>query len=176
MRQHRIRIATYGIALAAFASLAAACGGGSSGGGNASGGQTVAQASGGSGGSLSTHSTSLGMVLADAQGRTVYELVGDTASNPKCDGNCQSIWPPVTSGGAIKVMAGHPLFTYTGDTGAGQTNGNKVTDEWGLWLALSPNGSPVTATGSGSTGGGAAPTATPSQTSSSSSGGGGYGY
>jgi predicted lipoprotein with Yx(FWY)xxD motif len=159
---------TYAVAVAAVATLAAACGSSSSG-----GSQTVSSASG-SGSTASSHtsglttqSTSLGTVVADAKGRTVYELVGDPVSNTKCTGACQSIWPPVMSGGKIAVVHGHPVFTFAGDSAKGQTKGQGVKDTWGLWLALNSKGQPISAS--------AASAPAPSQ-SAASGGGGGYGY
>jgi predicted lipoprotein with Yx(FWY)xxD motif len=160
---------TYAVATAALATLAAACGSSSSG-----GTQSVSQGSGGSSSAsqnasgLTTQSTSIGTVVADAKGRTVYELVGDPVSNTKCTGACQSIWPPVMSGGKIAVVHGHPVFTYARDTATGQTTGQGVKDTWGLWLALDSKGQPISASTK------SAPS--PSQSSASSGGGGGYGY
>lgn len=113
-------------------------------------------------GGLRTASTSIGTVLVDARGRTVYELAGNTAAHQKCTGECQAIWPPVRNAGSITVINGHPLFTYAGDTAPGQTNGQGLTDSWGHWWALDPAGNPLTLTATGS------PT--------SSAGGGQYGY
>jgi hypothetical protein len=78
------------------------------------------------------------------------------------------------SGGTIAVVHGHPVFTFSGDTAAGQTHGQNVKDTWGLWLALDPKGKPI----SGSGGSAPAPSqsSAPASSSSSSSGGGGYGY
>lgn len=162
MAQHRIRIATYGVAVAALTTVLAACGGGSS-----AGTQAVSPSTGGASGSLSTHSTSIGMVLADSSGRTIYALVGNPASNSKCSSACQAIWPPVMSGASIKVLHGQPLFTFSGDSAAGETQGEGVQDTWGTWMALSPAGTPIAASSASST----SPSSTPS-----SSGGGGYGY
>jgi predicted lipoprotein with Yx(FWY)xxD motif len=159
MTSTRTKTATFAIGVAALATLAA-CGSSSSAG---TGSQTVSASSGGSNG-LTTHSTSIGTVVADANGRTVYEIVGNPASNPKCTGDCESIWPPVKSGGKLVVVHGHPVFTFGGDSSAGQTKGQGVKDTWGLWLALDSKGQPIPANGS-------APTQSPS-----SGGGGGYGY
>jgi predicted lipoprotein with Yx(FWY)xxD motif len=170
----RTKGTTYAVALAAVATLAAACGSSSSGGGGGS--QSVSSGSGGgstassNASALTTQSTSIGSVVADAKGRTVYELVGDPVSNTKCTGACLSIWPPVMSGGKIAVVHGHPVFTFAGDSAKGQTKGQGVKDTWGLWLALNPKGQPISAS-SGAT----APS--PSQSAASSGGGGGgYGY
>jgi predicted lipoprotein with Yx(FWY)xxD motif len=160
----------YAIAAAALAVLAAACGSSSSG----TGSQSVNPASGGgqAAAATTTHSTSIGTVLADSKGHTVYELVGDTAANSKCASACQAIWPPVMSGGKIMVVQGHPAFTFTGDSSAGQTNGEGSKDTWGLWLALTPAGSPIAAGASPA----AAQSSAPASTSSSGTSGGGYGY
>jgi hypothetical protein len=174
MTVSRTRGVSVGVAAATLAALAAGCGSSSSG-GSGGGAQAVAPAAGGgsapaAGGSgssaLSTHSTSIGKVLADSQGRTIYELIGDSSSNSKCGSGCEAIWPPVMSNGAIKIVNGHPAFTFTGDSAAGQTHGQNLKDTWGTWLALDPNGQPIAA----------APTATQPSPPASSSGGGGYGY
>jgi predicted lipoprotein with Yx(FWY)xxD motif len=165
MARHTTRVAAYGVAAAALATVLAACGSGSSGG--SGGTQAVSPASGGNA-TLASKSTSIGTVATDANGHTVYELDGNSASNPKCASSaCQAIWLPVMSGGSVMVLHGHPLFTFSGDSAAGQTNGQGVTDTWGTWEAVSPNGTPIEASGSGST---------PSSAPSSSGGGGGYGY
>src|SRR5581483_11735230 len=81
----------------AVAMLVAGCA--SSSGGSSStkagtGGSSSAKApAGGSANGLKTAKTSIGTVLVDAAGRTVYELVGDTAAKPTCTGKCLSIWP-----------------------------------------------------------------------------------
>jgi predicted lipoprotein with Yx(FWY)xxD motif len=159
---------TYAVAAAALATFAAGCGSSSS-----SGTQTVSPGSGGgstasaNANGLTTQSTSLGTVVADAKGRTVYELVGDPVSNTKCTGPCESVWPPVMSGGKIAVVHGHPVFTFAGDSATGQTNGQGKKDTWGLWLALNAKGQAISA----STASAPSPSA-----SASSGGGGGYGY
>jgi predicted lipoprotein with Yx(FWY)xxD motif len=90
-------------------------------------------------------STSIGTVLVNASGLTVYELVGDTAAKQTCTGRCLTAWPPVTTNGSQTVVNGHPAFTFAGDSSAGQTSGQNVTDQWGRWLALDANGNPISA-------------------------------
>jgi predicted lipoprotein with Yx(FWY)xxD motif len=165
------RNASIAVAAIGLAALAAGCGSSSSGG--TGGSQTVAPGSGSTANAntkgLTVQSTSLGSVVADSNGRTVYELVGDPASNPNCTGECLSIWPAVMSGGKIAVVHGHPVFTYSGDSSSGQTHGQGVKDSFGLWLALDSKGTPIPA------GSKAAPASAPSS-SPSTGGGGGYGY
>ena len=103
---------------------------------------------------LKTMSTSIGTVLVGPSSRTVYELVGDSAAHPTCTGGCLAIWPPVTKNGSQVIVNGHPAFTFVGDSSAGQTKGQNVTDQWGRWLALDASGNPISASG--------APTPSPS--------------
>jgi predicted lipoprotein with Yx(FWY)xxD motif len=102
---------------------------------------------------LKTTSTSIGTVLVDPSGRTVYELVGDTAAKQTCTGGCLAIWPAVMTNGKQMIVNGHPAFTYAGDTSAGQTKGQNLTDQWGRWLALDASGNPISAAGSKSSAG-----------------------
>lgn len=131
---------------------------------------------------IGTHSTSIGTVLVNAQGKTLYWFAKDTSTTSNCTGACATYWPPVigtpkAAGGAKLTMGfgtikrsggqlqatydGHPLYTYAGDTSAGQTGGNGKNLSGGYWWAMTPSG--------------AKPSAAPSASASSSSGG-GYGY
>jgi len=132
--------------------------------------------------SIGTRSTGIGTVLVNAQGKTLYWFAIDTPTTSKCTGSCATYWPPVIgtpkaaagshltmkfgtitrSGGQLQATYdGHPLYTYAGDSSAGQTGGNGKNLSGGLWWAMTPSG--------------AKPSAKPSA-SASSSGGGGYGY
>jgi predicted lipoprotein with Yx(FWY)xxD motif len=91
-------------------------------------------------------------VLADAQGKTLYWFAPDSAGKSACYGQCAQYWPPVpgpdhggngitgtlatirrTGGGLQEAYNGHPLYTYVGDTGPGQANGNNLNLNGGLW-------------------------------------------
>jgi predicted lipoprotein with Yx(FWY)xxD motif len=130
---------------------------------------------------IGTRSTSIGTVLVNAQGHTLYWFARDTATTSNCTGTCATYWPPVLgtpkaasgaslpkgfgtikrSGGQVQATYdGHPLYTYASDTAAGMTSGNGLNLSGGLWWAMTPSGS--------------APKATPSSSSSSSSSSGGY--
>ena len=153
-------------AAAATAVLALVAGCASSGGSPSTTSSSRAPLAGAAGG-LTTRSTSIGTVLVDPSGRTVYELVGDSATHQTCTGGCLAVWPAVRTNGSQAVVNGHPVFTFAGDKAAGQTNGQNVTDQWGRWLALDASGNPV---------GTATPTAPSSHASTSKSkapGGGG---
>src|SRR5438309_1508775 len=93
-------------------------------------------------GGLNTRSTSIGTVLVDSSGHTVYELDGNTASHQTCTGSCAGIWPPLMSGGTQVVVNGHPAFTFSGDSSAGKTTGQGVQDQCCHWFALDARGNP----------------------------------
>jgi predicted lipoprotein with Yx(FWY)xxD motif len=133
----------------ALALLVAGCAASSSSGAPASAGSSVQQpAASAAAAGLKTMSTSIGTVLVDASGHTVYELVGDTSASQTCTAACAAIWPPVQANGAQVIVNGHPAFTFASDSSAGQTKGQNVTDQWGKWLALDANGNPISATAS----------------------------
>jgi predicted lipoprotein with Yx(FWY)xxD motif len=104
---------------------------------------------------LTAVQTSSGKVLA-AGSATVYTL---KPSSTACAAACLHIWPAVMmphgarhamagsgvsssklgtaklSGGLQVTYGGKRLYTYIGDTGKGQVNGN-ITDTWGKWTAV----------------------------------------
>jgi predicted lipoprotein with Yx(FWY)xxD motif len=113
---------------------------------------------------IRTMSTSKGTVLTDGQGRTLYWFARDTAAQSNCYGSCAAAWPPVTGTNADASSAslphgfgtirrtngqsqltydGHPLYTYAGDTAAGQLNGNDIKASGGRWWAVTPAGTKI---------------------------------
>jgi predicted lipoprotein with Yx(FWY)xxD motif len=120
--------------------------------------------------------TSLGDVLANGEGRTLYTLSTESATNITCVGQCASRWPPlvVPAGqkptaeagvGALTVVNrpdgtqqvasdNKPLYTFAGDAKAGDTLGENVG---GVWHVAKPSSS---ASGSGAAGQTATTTAT----------------
>ena len=126
-------------------------------------GASVAAANGpgatAAGGSLKTTHIGGVTVLTNANGRTLYWFAPDTATRSACYGTCAAYWPPVhgpvtagpgvpgrlgtitrTDGPAQATYDGHPLYTYVGDTAAGQANGNRLNLNGGLWYELTPSG------------------------------------
>src|SRR5436190_13490966 len=85
---------------AAAAVVLAACGGSSGGSSlsSGSGNNSGAPASGGAA-TVTVHTTSLGSVLADSSGKTVYLFSIDTPTKSNCTGACLSVWAPVTATG-----------------------------------------------------------------------------
>lgn len=131
---------------------------------------------------IKTTSTSKGTVLVTSAGRTLYWFAKDTPGRSDCTGSCALYWPPVmgpvtaaagtslpkgfgtikrTNGKRQATYDGHPLYTYTGDTAAGQINGNDLNASGGLWWAVTPSGRELKA-----------PAAAPSSSSSGSGSGG----
>jgi predicted lipoprotein with Yx(FWY)xxD motif len=124
-------------------------------------GVSVATASSGqavpatAGGTAMLRTTTIGgvSVLTNSSGRTLYSFAPDTPSKSACYGTCAAYWPPLignpTAGpgvtvskiatiartdGTIQVTyAGHPLYTYIGDTAPGQANGNNINLNGGFW-------------------------------------------
>ena len=91
-------------------------------------------------------------VLANADGLTLYWFAPDTSTSSKCFGSCAIYWPPVSGspeagpgvtgklgtikrpgGGLQATYDGHPLYTYIGDRGPGQANGNDLDLNGGFW-------------------------------------------
>jgi predicted lipoprotein with Yx(FWY)xxD motif len=114
-----------------------------------------------------TASTNLGTILVGQGGRTLYVFDKDTANMSACSGACVAAWPvEVTSGaptagssavnasmlGSIKRPDGitqvtynqHPLYYYSGDTGAGQQNGQGLNAFGAKWFVIAPSGNQVT--------------------------------
>lgn len=106
-----------------------------------------------------------GPYLVNAAGSALYHVEGDTDGS-KCTGECTGAWPPFivddiapTAGDGLKAgllgsierpegttqvtYDGKPLYRYAADSGVGTTAGNGVTDQWGQWRLVGPDGEPV---------------------------------
>ena len=163
--------------LAALALALSACGSSASSSSStpAAGGGS-APASGSGGGTLDMTTINGTAVVTNSKGMTLYWFAPDTSTTSNCSGSCATYWPPVTGpvtagsgvtgtlgtitradGTKQATYDGHPLYTYVGDTAAGQTKGNGLKLSGGLWWEMTVSGAKVT-------------------TSGSSGGGGGYGY
>jgi predicted lipoprotein with Yx(FWY)xxD motif len=154
-------------ATAAGALTLAACGnGGLYGGGSAqssSSSAASAPAGAASATALTASNSSLGTIVIDAKGRTVYAFDSDTAGSATsaCTGGCAGLWPAVTTtsssptvtgltgaigtapapgGGQQITLDGHRLYTYAGDSGSGQVNGQGFMN---IWWVVSPAGQEV---------------------------------
>jgi predicted lipoprotein with Yx(FWY)xxD motif len=158
--------------------------------------------SGTAGAPVTTAETSLGEVLVNADGMTVYAFTNDTDGTPTCGEGCSDAWPAVTAdsadlpagldsavfsvvdgiGGGFQLAAGgQPLYTFSGDAAAGDVNGQGVG---GIWFVVGADGETITepaaAGGAGAdtgTGGDATTTTTVADSGGGGSDdGGGYDY
>ncbi|GII58438.1 hypothetical protein Pth03_68270 [Planotetraspora thailandica] len=114
------------------------------------------------GGPVGTSSSSIGLIVVDSTGRTVYAYDKDTTDPvaSTCTGECAATWQPVPAttdvsgidaglvgslpradGSQQLTIAHHPVYVYSGDKAAGEVKGQLVK---GLWHALSPNGKEIT--------------------------------
>ena len=109
--------------------------------------------------------TSLGRVIVDSKGRTLYLFEKDTSRRSACSGQCAQYWPPLLTHGApvartgVKqsllgkirradgtqqvTYAGHPLYLYVGDSKPGQTNGEGSQEFGAGWDVLSASGKKI---------------------------------
>lgn len=114
---------------------------------------------------VTTAHTTLGQILVDGRGRSLYLFEKDTHGRSACSGACAAYWPPLLAKGktaAIKgakasllgsihradgsrqvTYAGHPLYFFAGDTGRGQTNGEGLDDFGAGWYVLAPTGKKI---------------------------------
>jgi predicted lipoprotein with Yx(FWY)xxD motif len=130
------------------------------------------------------HVPDLGAVIADGKGMTLYHLKTEVNGSIACTGSCASVWPPLLvpsgstkptegagatgrlgtvtrpDGGVQVTYDGLPVYRYSGDTSAGQANGQGIQ---GVWFAITPSGALA-----GASSGSGSPSSSPT--------GGGYGY
>jgi len=137
-----------GVAIAAVAILLSACGGAGYGSSSAPPTHRVATGTGAS--VFGTRSIpGIGTVLDDSKGFTLYRLSTDTRSKTTCLGECAQEWPPLLAtkgvprtspdvngtfatirrpdGGTQVTFNGMPLYTFAGDSGPGQANGQGIS-------------------------------------------------
>jgi predicted lipoprotein with Yx(FWY)xxD motif len=102
-----------------------------------------------------SHQGSLGLVLVDQSGMTLYRFSPDGTGQPTCTGSCAAAWPPLTvpagtthvagtagvsssdlgtvlrPGGALQVSyKGMPLYRFSDDAAPGDTKGQGVAGTW----------------------------------------------
>lgn len=133
--------------------------------------KTTAAGSGGTAKAVvfSGDNATLGKIVVDDQGRTVYALTDAAGKALPCEGSCLSAWPPVllvapetaTGSGGVKGVAvvtvpegkqvtigGLPVYTFAGDPGQGAANGDGIVSFGGTWHVVKVSGG---ASGSGTT-------------------------
>ncbi|HET9848873.1 MAG TPA: hypothetical protein VFR68_10005 [Candidatus Dormibacteraeota bacterium] len=103
----------------------------------------------------------LGTILVNIRGRTLYYFIPERGGKLVClSSACTTYWPPVVSPSAatptggtgvsgqlgVAVRGGSeqitynrwPLYTFSGDTAAGQTSGQAIVSFGGEWLVATP--------------------------------------
>jgi len=137
-------------ALAAALLALAACGGNSSSSSADAGSGSPSAAAGAA--QINLASTSKGSVLTDDQGRVLYMFNPDNRGASVCYDQCAAVWPPALTVGAATAGTGvddsllgttkrtdgstqvtynkYPLYTFTFDAKAGDTNGQAVKSIW----------------------------------------------
>lgn len=114
---------------------------------------------------VSLRKTTLGLILVNSRGHTVYLFAKDRNGKSACNGNCAKFWPPLLSRGKPTAGSGvrasmlgttrrsdgssqvtynkHPLYTYVLDKSAGQVRGEGNSAFGAKWYAVSATGRAV---------------------------------
>ena len=98
-----------------------------------------------------TASNALGTIVVDAEGRTLYGFMKDVNGTSTCIGACATTWPPMLVSGDVTVdgldknlfsvidrpdgtkqlkMGKWPLYRFSGDAEAGDTDGQGSGGSW----------------------------------------------
>jgi len=147
------------VAAGCFGAIAlAACGSGSYSSGSTASKPAAPIGTTTTGAAVTSGDTSLGKVLVDSSGLTLYGFTNDGAGTPTCVGACATTWPPLTVDGATlpsgldaklfsvvarpdgshQLKAGKwPLYRFAGDAARGDVNGQGTE---GFFVVM-PNGS-----------------------------------
>ncbi|HEY3724650.1 MAG TPA: hypothetical protein VGN59_14960 [Acidimicrobiia bacterium] len=119
-----------------------------------------------------TDNATLGKILVDANGKTVYTLTNAGAA-VACTGGCLSVWPAVmlpsgtstatggagvtgltvvtTANGKQVAAKGLPLYTFANDTAAGDAKGDGLASFGGTWHVVKVSGGTAPAPAASST-------------------------
>ena len=98
-------------------------------------------------GPLKTQATTIGKVLADPNGMTLYTYDKDGAGQSNCNGECAQYWHPYlaapdskpfghmtlvvrTDGKKQWAYENKPLYTFVQDTVPGEIKGNDFHNNW----------------------------------------------
>jgi predicted lipoprotein with Yx(FWY)xxD motif len=169
-RRKPINLVAAALAVPLAALSVAACGGGTN--NNATAAPAAPKAPDGKAATIGEATTSLGKILVDAQGRTIYLFQKDSGTKSTCSGACAAAWPPVRTNGKPTVGSGltaasvgttprsdgkaqvtyngHPLYLFQEDQKPGDTNGQGVNGFGAAWYVVSPAGDAITTSASSS--------------------------
>ena len=109
--------------------------------------------------------SSLGRILVDSKGITLYDFPPDKGTTSVCYGACAALWPPLltkgkpVAGPGVKASLlgttkrkdgklevtynGHPLYYFVSDRKPGQTTGQGINQFGGPWWVISPAGKEI---------------------------------
>jgi predicted lipoprotein with Yx(FWY)xxD motif len=129
------------------------------------GGTLLKQSPPAAGSVIGVRSTTLGKVLVDGKGRTLYLFEADRPNVSRLSAAGHAIWPLFTSqgkpqadGGAIAAKIGtiattrgkrqvtyngHPLYYYVGDQKPGDTAGQGLKQFGAAWYVLAATGNKI---------------------------------
>ena len=121
-----------------------------------------AAASASTGATIALKTTSLGTIIVDAQGRTLYKFDNDTAGKSTCYDQCAANWPALVAAGTPTAGPGldasklttvdrtdgtkqvkygeFPLYYFAADKAAGDTNGQ---GKGKIWWVVGADGKPI---------------------------------
>ncbi|MGK2852101.1 MAG: COG4315 family predicted lipoprotein [Candidatus Limnocylindrales bacterium] len=96
--------------------------------------------------------SSLGSIIVDADGKTLYAFTNDVDGTSTCYDDCATAWPPLIAGADVSLGDGldatklstvdrtdgtkqvkygdWPLYYFAADAAAGDTNGQGVGTKW----------------------------------------------
>jgi predicted lipoprotein with Yx(FWY)xxD motif len=108
---------------------------------------------------------SLGAVLVNGEGKTLYVFAPDEGRKVTCVGSCAAVWPPLKllsgqdgasvsgrakptllgsvpdpEGGRAVTYAGWPLYSYVADARSGTARGQGLKINGGYWYVITPAG------------------------------------
>ena len=106
-----------------------------------------------------------GAYLVDAEGKTLYLFLADSAGSSACNDDCAGPWPPLLTEGEPEggdgveasmlgtieredgttqvTYNGHPLYYFVKDESSGDTNGQDVDAFGAEWYLVSPSGEQI---------------------------------
>jgi predicted lipoprotein with Yx(FWY)xxD motif len=157
------------VAIPLVALTVAACGGGGS------AATAATPKTSGASAIVDVSKSSLGSILVNSTGRTLYLFKADVGTQSACVDACVTKWPPLLATGkptggagltASKLATitrsdgtrqitynGHPLYMFIKDQKPGDVKGQGVIAFGAAWYALSPAGNQISATAPSSTSG-----------------------
>jgi predicted lipoprotein with Yx(FWY)xxD motif len=111
--------------------------------------------------SITLADSSLGKIVVDADGKTLYAFMKDAGGTSTCSGACANAWPPAAATGTPTAGTGitgtlttitrddgtqqlklgsWPLYRFAGDSAKGETNGQGSNN---VWYVVGADGTPI---------------------------------